>query len=133
MLKRIATFLAIALFAVTASVNAKDDPKGHHFATIAVHAEKATEEVVQSAIVKAALGRGWQIISNEDGVVKVHLMRRGYDANLTFVYTKKEIKIYSDSYTVKKTGERKSQKDPVGWIENLQKDIPVFIDRQLYL
>lgn len=87
---------------------------------------------VHDAVVKAAIGRRWNIIEKEDNNTVIHLQHRGYDSTLTFTVRNSELLIFSDSWTVNKKGEKKKRKDPAGWIENLRKDIIVFMNRELY-
>jgi hypothetical protein len=87
-------------------------------------------EGTQKAILKAAVGRRWKIKEKTVGKVVIQLVHRGYDSKLTFLYSKNEVKVFSDSWTIKKSGAKK--KDPEGWIENLKKDLPVFMNRALY-
>ena len=83
-------------------------------------------------IAKAAVGRRWTITKKTKEKIIIHLVHRGYDSTLTFGYNSKEVKIYSDSWTVSKSGVKKKKKDPEGWIDNLKKDLPVFMNRELY-
>jgi len=125
------SLISLLFLAVVPASAEEKEPAGHLYSTIQVN-EKATDEIVNQAIVKAAIGRRWNIVSDEEWVI-ITLKHRGYDSTLTFVYDDETIKIYSDSYVVNKRGERKKQKDPAGWIGNLEKDIGVFINQQLYL
>lgn len=125
------TFVALLFLAALPLSAEEKEPAGHLYSTIDVD-EKATDEIVKKAIVKAAIGRRWNIVSDEEWIA-INLTHRGYDSTLTFVYEEGEIKIYSDSYAVNKRGERKKRKDPKGWIGNLEKDIGVFINEQIYL
>lgn len=126
------SLLAIALLAPLASAEEGKEPKGSYYSSIAVPSE-ATPEMVKRSIIKAAIGRRWNIVEKEGDHVVIHLEHRGYDSTLTFVPKDGEIEIYSDSYVVNKRGERKKQKHPRGWIGNLEKDIQVFMDREIYL
>jgi len=89
-------------------------------------------EGAMSSIVSAAIGRRWNIVKKKDDQVIINLNHRGYDSTLTLKIEDSKINITSDSWTVNKRGEKKKKKDPVGWIENLRKDIVVFMNRELY-
>lgn len=103
----------------------------NHVATVPVP-EGLSAESTEKAIIMAAIGRRWTIQEKSNGKVVLHLVHRGFDSTLTLLYTIQEIKIYSDSWTIKKSGTKKKRKDPEGWIGNLQKDLPVFMNRELY-
>ncbi len=134
MLPRTLALLALlALFAIPAQTHAQSEaPYGDLFSTIELGKE-IESGVLQRAVIKAAIARRWNIVSKSDERIQLHLLHRGYDATLTLVLQPSTILIHSDSYATNKQGGRKNRKHPVGWIENLQKDIKVFIDRELYL
>lgn len=85
-----------------------------------------------ASIVNAAIGRRWNIVKKTDDQIILNLKHRGYDSTLTLQIKSSRINISSDSWTVDKKGEKKKKKDPAGWIENLRKDIVVFMNRELY-
>lgn len=91
-----------------------------------------SDEGAHSAIVKAALGRRWNIVEKADAHTTINLQHRGYDSTLTFTIEDSKILVHSDSWTVNKKGEKKKKKHPKGWIENLRRDIVVFMNRELY-
>ncbi len=124
-------FLAVGLSASHAGDSKKKDKPTNLVGTVTVP-EGMTMEEVKKSVVKAAIGRRWNIIETAKGKVIINLVNRGYDSTLTIIYTKKIVEIYSDSWVVKKSGERKKKKDPRGWIENIKKDIGVFLNRERY-
>lgn len=126
-------FTALALLLVT-NLHAEEplEPKGEHIETVEF-SDDADQEIIGKAVVKAALGRKWNIDEKEDGILKISLNHRGYESTLYLVYDDHKVDIYSDSWTINKKGERKKEKHPDGWIKNLAKDIRVFADREIYM
>ncbi|WP_269524777.1 hypothetical protein [Coraliomargarita parva] len=84
---------------------------------------------VEDSILRAASGRKWTVQDVKPGEVTIRLMHRGYDATLVFKYDGEKVEVFSDSWRINREGEKTRRKDPVGWIENLEKDIPVFMVR----
>ena len=125
-----ALILAATTTAFQAASHSTKTPT-NHVGTIAAP-DGLSMEGIQKAILKAAVGRKWEVKEKIEGKVVIQLVHRGYDSTLTFHYTKNEVKVYSDSWTIKKSGAKKKKKDPDGWIENLKKDLPVFMNRELY-
>jgi hypothetical protein len=110
-----------------------EESLGEPFASMSIPPE-IDRAGAMNACVKAALGRKWDIVTKQDGVLKINLKQRGWDATVYFVVKDSVVELYSDSYVVnKKTGERKKKKDPEGWLRNLEKDVNVFMDREAYL
>lgn len=127
-------FFAVATFTIgvmmAVAVNAAEFT--NHKGTVNVPDGMNTNQV-QQAIIKAAIGRRWNIEEKEDGLVVLRLVHRGYDATLNITYDDNEVQVYSDSWATKRNGDRKKRKDPEGWIENLKKDIGVFLAREAFL
>ena len=91
------------------------------------------EAAAMNACVKAATGRKWRIMGREGNILWTNLKLRGWDATVYYVVKDGSVRLYSDSYTVdKKTGEHKKKEDPKGWLNNLVKDVTVFMDRAAY-
>jgi hypothetical protein len=121
----------LGLSTLTHAAENPDQEPANHVGTIAVP-DGLPLEGVEKSIAKAAVGRRWTITKKTKEKIIIHLVHRGYDSTLTFGYNSKEVKIYSDSWTVSKSGVKKKKKDPEGWIDNLKKDLPVFMNRELY-
>ncbi|MDQ8186372.1 hypothetical protein [Pelagicoccus sp. SDUM812002] len=126
----LASLLVLLSFGATA-VHSEPDESSEPYTEIVIP-QGLSEEGVQSAIIKAAIGRRWNIIKKEADHTVINLTHRGYDSTLTFTIKDSNIHVHSDSWAVDKKGEKKKKKDPTGWIENLRKDIIVFMNRELY-
>jgi hypothetical protein len=88
----------------------------------------SNKEFIHNAIVKSALNRQWTITDNQTGIVSCQLTHRAYDSTLTFKYNKEKVEIYSVSYKINKsTQKRIKRSEPDDWIRNLQKDILVLL------
>jgi hypothetical protein len=78
---------------------------------------------VGSAVVQAAQGRAWTVVSTDQNIVVATLTHRGISAKLFIVIGKGSIQFYSDSWKIDKTtGARISPTVPKGWIKNVEKD-----------
>lgn len=105
--------------------------KGELYTTIDVPTG-LSKEGTQAAVIKAALGRRWTIVSKTDDQIVLNLKHRGYDSTLTFDIEESQVKLYSNSWATDKKGNKKKKKEPTGWIENIKKDIGVFMNAELY-
>jgi len=121
-------FAASALACRAAPNDADAAAYGVHKTTIPIEVELEPKDV-RATLLRAATARRWTIVERQDGRIVINLAHRGYDATLTLVYDDDSIDIYSDSWRVNKKGERKKREDPEGWIINLAKDIPIYLQR----
>ena len=124
-------FPLLALIIATVSICTLDAKEKYTIKPIPIP-DGLTTEGVQSSIINAAIGRRWNIVSKKENQIVINLTHRGYDSTLTFKVEEAQIKIVSDSWTTNKKGEKKKRKEPTGWIENIRKDIVVFMNRELY-
>lgn len=127
--------------AVYANEESTSEIKGHSVGNIVLSQTYPIEEV-QKAVCKAATRREWTVVESTSERVVIYLEHRKYESTLTFLLSDSNIKIYSDSYKIKKSKrkpistssidvretERIKQQDPKGWIDNLKKDIPIYLD-----
>lgn len=127
-LTRILPLFLVALWGLATLANANPQ-EIYHEITIP---EGLSPEQTQSAIIKAAIGRRWNVVEKKVGLTVINLQHRGYDSTLTYKIEGSKIAVFSDSWATDKKGNRKKKKDPEGWIENLRKDIIVFMNRELY-
>jgi len=121
----------LALMLVTVSICTLDAKEKYSIKPIPIP-DGLSSQGVQSSIINAAIGRRWNIVSKKDNQIVINLTHRGYDSTLTFKIEKAQIKVSSDSWTTNKKGEKKKRKEPIGWIENIRRDIVVFMNRELY-
>lgn len=97
--------------------------------TVAVPAGKPADQV-QAAMVKAFEGRGWTIVSSTpDEVVGQLLDHRGFNATATLVRSGDMIRILSDATYYVQQRDEYQPAVPKGWLENLQKDLKVYLQR----
>ena len=122
---------ALTVFLIAAAIGHAAEYTNHK-GSVAVP-DGMTSEQVQKAIIKAAIGRRWDIETSENGLVVLRLVHRGYDSTLNITFDDNNVDVYSDSWATKRNGDRKKPKDPDGWIENLKKDIDVFLAREAFL
>ena len=126
----ISLITALIFGSATTSSLAKDEPDNliTSFPTL----EGLSDEQVEKSIIDAVIGRKWTILKKEGNEIVVNISKPGYTSTLTIIRKPALISIYSDSWTTNKANVKKKRKDPVGWIENLKKDVGVFMSRELY-
>lgn len=116
-------FVSVSLPAAT--------PAGDLVATVAVPAGLDSAKV-RAVVGETFVARNWTVQKTDDGVV-ARLTHRGHDATITAVLRGEMIELYSDSWKIKKTGERVKREHPQGWIDNLKKDLPKRLARAAVL
>lgn len=72
---------------------------------------------ISDVIIQAASNRGWSVLSHANGKIILTNQSGNWTSQLTLLWTPDKIVIYSNST---KNGKPKL---PVGWIDNLRKDI----------
>lgn len=95
----------------TQAADAPSNKPTNHAGTIAIP-DGLSMEGTQKAILKAAVGRRWEIKEKTVGKVVIQLVHRGYDSKLTFLYSKNEVKVFSDSWTIKSLELKKRKRIP---------------------
>ena len=75
-----------------------------------------TAPEVQQALIKAADGRGWTLVSRDDEKIVVRLEKSDWSSRITLLYSSKEVQFFSNSTRKGKP------KLPEGWIKYLKED-----------
>ena len=88
---------------------------------------------IRKAIVTSALGRKWSVTKADDTRVVLRLVDGGQEANLTLFYTASEIRVHSNSYRVRRNGERTGKLVPERWLRYLTRDIEVNLSSAAFL
>jgi len=137
-LKKILSIAATIALCAFATSGAEENTRinGHSVGLIELGQAFPLEEIEQ-AICQAAAKREWSIIERQPDRVVIYLAHRKYESTLSFSLTESQIEVFSDSYKIKKLEnnsepqkiERIKEEDPKGWIDNLKKDIPLFLNR----
>ncbi|HQF39605.1 MAG TPA: hypothetical protein PK322_10850 [Opitutaceae bacterium] len=102
---------------------AADDNIGSNVASIPV-SSKLTAVDVESAITQSLIARKWVVRDKSDGQIVAHYQRGKNVATLTIRYDDTKIDIYA-------VGDSRGGGLPMRWIENLRKDIDVYLGRVL--
>ena len=102
---------------------AADDNIGANVASISV-SSKLTAVDVESAITQSLIARKWVVRDKSDGQIVAHYQRGKNVATLTIRYDDTKIDIYA-------VGDSRGGGLPMRWIENLRKDIDVYLGRVL--
>jgi hypothetical protein len=103
----IAAVLAVTAVGADSSANANDtepfseEALGQPVAAMDIPSE-IDQSVTMNFCVKAASGRGWNIVSKKDNILTINLTQRGWEANVFFVIKEDVVVMYSDSYAVNK-------------------------------
>ena len=102
---------------------AADDNIGSNVASISV-SSKLTVVDVESAITQSLIARKWVVRDKSDGQIVAHYLRGKNVATLTIRYDDSKIDIFA-------VGDSRGGGLPMRWIENLRKDIDVYLGRVL--
>jgi hypothetical protein len=105
------------------SVRAADENIGSNVAMIAV-SQKLTPVDVESAITQSLIARKWIVRDKSEGQIVAHYERGKNICTLTIRYDATKIDIYA-------VGDSRGGGLPMRWIENLRKDIDVYLGRVL--
>lgn len=102
---------------------AADDNIGSNIASIPV-SSKLTAVDVESAITQSLIARKWIVRDKSEGQIVAHYERGKNVCTLTIRYDNTKIDIYA-------VGDSRGGGLPMRWIENLRKDIDVYLGRVL--
>lgn len=75
-----------------------------------------TAPEVQQALIKAADGRGWTLVSRDDERIVIRLDKNDWASRITLLYSAREVQFFSNSVRKGKP------KLPEGWIKYLKED-----------
>jgi hypothetical protein len=123
-LLRLLVALAVcATFGLSTSARAADDNIGANVAAIQV-SPKLNKADVESAIVQSLAARKWLVRDKTDGQIVAYYSRGNNVCTLTIRYAAAKIDIYA-------VGQARGGGLPMRWIENLKKDIEIYLSRAL--
>lgn len=89
-----------------------------------------SKEAVQDAIVKALLGRQWDVKSKESDKVVGYLKHRSNEATVTLVYSETKVDLFCVGFQInKKTGVREKPEQPKGWLNYIRSDLGKILNR----
>ena len=115
--------VVLSALAVGVIGRARADEKPVDVGTLDVPAGMTISQVKDS-VVACVLGREWSVKEQSDGKVVGYLKHRSNEAEITFLFDEKQIKMSCWGYKIEKsTGKREDPELPKGWINNLKKDI----------
>lgn len=125
--RRRASSLALAALALLtftpAAVAADDAAIGPVAFTIALPEGKVSREQAHDAVVRAAIGREWNVKEDHKARVVVYLLHRRNEATVTFLISGEAIEAHCVGYAVDKAGNREKPEQPTGWLNYLKRDI----------
>ncbi len=113
----------IAALAVVPATRAADQNIGTNVASIPV-SSKLTEADVEAAITQSLVARKWVVRDKSDGEIVAHYERGKNVCTLTIRYDETKVDIFA-------VGSSRGGGLPMRWIENLKKDIDVYLGRVL--
>ena len=112
-------------------------------ATIAVpqrQPDNLTLKDIRTAIIKAVVGRKFQIEESREDRVVVSYERTGQGVVFTITYGVKDVKIYARGKIIEKQVRFPSREKekveatwPKRWLEALKRDIPLYLSEQMVL
>lgn len=88
--------------------------------------KEASAKTVEAAIKKSLIGRGWNVIETENGMVKAKLNIRGHSATVNIKYGDGEITfeyLKSTNLTKTKRGKELIHRNYNRWVRYLEQDI----------
>jgi hypothetical protein len=116
------TFFVPAVFAAASEV-------GEAAGSVPVPAG-ISHATVQDAIVKALLGRQWEVQSKGDDRVVGYLKHRSNEATLTFICSETKVDLFCVGWQInKKTGAREKPEQPKGWLNYIRTDLSKILNR----
>lgn len=120
--------LSISFFVLSAAA----DTEGEPVITLAAP-PGLTASDVSTAIRSAATRLKWSVMEGDVDSVHIQLIHRGREANLHFTIAESggsiEIQAISDSWTIRRNGQRKKRDEPEGWIANIRRRLIYNMDR----
>ena len=90
---------------------------------------KRSEAEVQDVLVRALIGRQWEVVSKGPDRVVGYLKHRGNEATLTFVYSTSKIDMFCVGWKIDKAGVRQKPEQPKGWLNYIKGDISKILSR----
>ncbi|QYY36234.1 hypothetical protein [Ruficoccus sp. ZRK36] len=125
----VSSVLLLSAFAFTGcntTISGSDDVAEYNADPLTVSvAPDVSPQVLQEAMVDTFQERQWTVVSSSPNEVVGTLDHRGFEAKVTMKREGNVVKLYSDSTQLEdfKTG-KPVPAVPLGWLENLQKDLP---------
>jgi len=129
------TLLAgLTLLALAPAAARADEPDiGPVVFTVAVPHDKVSLKQAHDAVVRAALGREWNVQDDHEKKVVIHLLHRKNEATVTFLITDESIEAHCVGYAVDKAGNREKPEQPTGWLKYLERDITKALNQAAFL
>lgn len=90
---------------------------------------KRTEAEIQDVVVRALVGRQWEVVSKGPDRVVGYLKHRGNEATLTIVYSSAKIDLFCVGWKIDKAGVRQKPEQPKGWLNYIKGDISKILSR----
>ena len=113
----------VAVLGLAPASRAADDNIGSNVASIPV-SSKLTQADVETAITQSLIARKWIVRDKAEGQIVAHYERGKNVATLTIRYDATKIDIFA-------IGDSRGGGLPMRWVENLKKDIDVYLGRML--
>lgn len=88
-----------------------------------------SEAEIQDLIVRALVGRQWEVVSKGPDRVVGYLKHRGNEATLTLVYSSAKIDLFCVGWKIDKAGVRQKPEQPKGWLNYIKADISKTLSR----
>lgn len=88
-----------------------------------------SEAEIQDVVVRALVGRQWEVVSKGPDRVVGYLKHRGNEATLTIVYSTAKIDLFCVGWKIDKAGVRQKPEQPKGWLNYIKADISKILSR----
>ena len=112
-----------ALFLVTPAVRAAESSFGQNVGTITLM-DKLDSDDAKQVVLRAVAGRRLELRESTDGKIVAYHARGSNTLTLTVKYDDKKIEFFA-------VGTSRKGGLPMAWIENIKKDVNVFLVQQL--
>lgn len=113
----------LALFFASPAVRAAEDNLGQNVGTFAL-VDKLGADDAKQVILRAVAARRLELRETSDGKIVAYHARGANTLTLTFQYDSKKINLYA-------VGTSRKGGIPMGWVDNIKKDLNVFLIQQL--
>lgn len=98
-----------------------------------VPGERLTAADIRDIILRASIGRAWEVKEDAENRIVIYLSHRKNEATVTYEFDAKQISAYCEGYATNGKGVRKGPEQPTGWLKFLKKDITKGLNEAAFL
>lgn len=98
-----------------------------------VPAGRLSAAEVREVVLRASIGRAWEVKVDADRRIVIYLNQRKNEATVTYEYDESVVTAYCEGYATNGKGVRKGPEQPTGWLSFLRKDITKGLNETAFL